>query len=299
MAYHYNSHIVTDELVLCLDAGDNTSWSGATWKDLSGNSNDGTLTSSSMGFSDSGYNLAYAVNNTTEDAISLNVNQNPTALDNGQVVQIESEQMLVGAFRNYFGSSTSFYVTRGHNSTTAAAHSSGLDILEAGSEITFDGNGQLADVGDIGDVFGTNFTVDLWIYPTETDDRQEFIGQKVNNDNWWRFGIDELDNWEIDVEVGDSRVVSLNPDFNLTESAWQHVVLSRDRSTWNFYLNGALDATASDEDTIPDMAANVRIGKAVDGPYEGKMAVVKVYDRSLSAAEVLQNFNAHRGRFGI
>ena len=223
MGVQYNPGIVTDGLVLCLDAGDQISYpgSGTTWTDIVG-SNNGTLTS-------------------------------------------------------------------GPTFTTAS-----------GSEaIVFDGNDDLIDVGDIGDVFGTSFTIDLWIYPTEIDDRQEFIGQKVNNQNWWRFGIDELDNWEIDVEVSDSRVVSLNPDFSLVINKWQHVVLSRDSSNWNFYLNGALDTTASDADTIPDMAASVKIGKAVDSPYEGQMAVVRVYNRYLTAAEVLQNFNAQRGRFGV
>ena len=223
MAFFHSPNIVTDGLVLCLDAGDKVSYpgSGTTWTDIVG-SNNGTLTS-------------------------------------------------------------------GPTFTTAS-----------GSEaIVFDGNDDLIDVGDIGDVFGTSFTIDLWIYPTEIDDRQEFIGQKVNNQNWWRFGIDELDNWEIDVEVGDSRVVSLNPDFSLVVNQWQHVVLSRDGSTWSFYLNGALDTTASDSDTIPDMAASVKIGRPVDSPYEGRMAVVRIYDRHLSAAEVLQNFRAQRGRFGV
>ena len=115
---------------------------------------------------------------------------------------------------SYPGSGTTWTDIVGSNNGTLT---SGPTFSTAsGSEaIVFDGNDDLIDVGDIGDVFGTSFTIDLWIYPTEIDDRQEFIGQKVNNQNWWRFGIDELDNWEIDVEVSDSRVVSLNPDFSL------------------------------------------------------------------------------------
>lgn len=46
MALHHNPRIVTSGLVLALDAGDTNSYpgSGTTWKDLSGNSNNGTLT---------------------------------------------------------------------------------------------------------------------------------------------------------------------------------------------------------------------------------------------------------------
>ena len=48
MAYHTGPKIVTDGLVLCLDAADRNSYpgSGTSWLDLSGNSNNGTLTNS-------------------------------------------------------------------------------------------------------------------------------------------------------------------------------------------------------------------------------------------------------------
>ena len=46
MALHHNHRIVTDGLVLALDAGDVNSYpgTGTTWYDLSGNGNNGTLT---------------------------------------------------------------------------------------------------------------------------------------------------------------------------------------------------------------------------------------------------------------
>ena len=54
MAFFHSPNIVTDGLVMCLDAADKTSYSGsihggtiATWKDLSGNGLDGQITGSS------------------------------------------------------------------------------------------------------------------------------------------------------------------------------------------------------------------------------------------------------------
>ena len=56
MAYHNNPRIVTDGLVLCLDANAKRSYSGSgsTWSDLSGNDYDGTLTNSPT-YNSSGY----------------------------------------------------------------------------------------------------------------------------------------------------------------------------------------------------------------------------------------------------
>ncbi len=50
MASNYSPKIVTDGLVLCLDAADKNSYpgSGTTWSDLSGNGNDGTITNATF-----------------------------------------------------------------------------------------------------------------------------------------------------------------------------------------------------------------------------------------------------------
>ena len=51
MAQEYGPKIVTDGLVLCLDAADKNSYpgSGTTWSDLSPNGNDGTLSAAAIG----------------------------------------------------------------------------------------------------------------------------------------------------------------------------------------------------------------------------------------------------------
>ena len=61
MAVGYNPRIVTDGLVLALDAGNTKSYpgSGTTWTDLSGNDNDGTLTNSPTYNSNNGGSFAF------------------------------------------------------------------------------------------------------------------------------------------------------------------------------------------------------------------------------------------------
>ena len=59
MALSHSPKIVTDGLVLCLDAGDGKSYggSGTTWTDRSGEGNNGTLTNDSTFDSDIGGNI--------------------------------------------------------------------------------------------------------------------------------------------------------------------------------------------------------------------------------------------------
>jgi hypothetical protein len=70
MGTAYNPKIVTDGLVLCLDAANRKSYpgSGSTWTDLSGNNNTGTLTNGPTFTSDNGGSIVF---DGTNDHISI------------------------------------------------------------------------------------------------------------------------------------------------------------------------------------------------------------------------------------
>jgi hypothetical protein len=85
---------------------------------------------------------------------------------------------------------------------------------------------------------------------------------------------------------------------------WYHMVgTSEGTSNHILYLNGVQVQTSSTSVSVPTIANSVRyhVGchNASVNFHNGYIANVKLYNRALSAEEVLQNFNAHRGRFGI
>ena len=83
---------------------------------------------------------------------------------------------------------------------------------------------------------------------------------------------------------------------------WHSCTIAYDGSTKYIYKNGVLDTSTSASDVSFYTGAILRIAARQDGtllPINGKMPSVKVYNRSLSAAEILQNFNAQRSRFGL
>ena len=81
MAFHHSSKVVTDGLVLCLDAADKNSyiWSGTTWTDISGNGSNGTLTNGPTFSSGNGGSIVFDGDN---DYINLptSLPDAPTAL---------------------------------------------------------------------------------------------------------------------------------------------------------------------------------------------------------------------------
>lgn len=67
------------------------------------------------------------------------------------------------------------------------------------------------------------------------------------------------------------------------------------------YVNGVLDATNTSAVSSYTLGTinNFSIGGPSTDFVNGNIAMVKVYNRALSAAEVKQNYNALRDRFGI
>jgi hypothetical protein len=67
------------------------------------------------------------------------------------------------------------------------------------------------------------------------------------------------------------------------------------------YLNGVLAATKGSGFTYTGTGPLIvaRQGELASEYYDGKIGNIFIYNRALSAAEVLQNYNATKGRFGL
>jgi hypothetical protein len=93
--------------------------------------------------------------------------------------------------------------------------------------------------------------------------------------------------------------------FSPTLNTWYQLVGTYDGSVINFYVNGALNSFLNYSGTSLS-GGTIRIARRWDGTaitstnfFPGDIAIVKIYDRSLSADEVQQNFNSARRRFNI
>lgn len=83
---------------------------------------------------------------------------------------------------------------------------------------------------------------------------------------------------------------------------WYHLTFVRTGSSVDFYRNGVYSSTLSswNPDINPSTQFIYIATEQQDSrPINGKMANFIVYNRAITAAEVKQNFDAIRGRFGI
>ena len=181
-----------------------------------------------------------------------------------------------------------------------------------GGSIVFDGTDDYVDLGS-DKVFKTTggWTVESWVnydvIPTtynNTTSPANFIGSETagtHNSWYWSVLESKLSLWNL------SPGVWKHGSTILQAYTWYNAVLVcyNSGTSYQMYLNGIAeggDHTAYSWNasysglTIRYIgrgnSANVRL-------VDGKIPITKVYDRALSAAEVSQNFNALRGRYGI
>jgi hypothetical protein len=230
MGIQYNPRIVTDGLVLALDAGNiksyNAGISTTTWTDLSGRGNTGTLT-----------------NGPTYNSV------------NGGSIVFDGTDDYV----NFPGTASG--------------------ILD----------------------FGTgNFSLCCWIKPGSGISGDGIINKRSGGrgyrlDIYSSLGIRML-------VVGDAGgvVVTANQIYNV--GTWYYVVGVAENNTLKLYINSTLQTqTASYSGTLSNSGV-LEIGRMDannDLSLDASVAQASIYNRALSAAEVSQNFNALRSRYGI
>lgn len=90
-------------------------------------------------------------------------------------------------------------------------------------------------------------------------------------------------------------------NFNWTNNSWNYLTTTFDGvNTITTYKNSQFVASASNMD-FSGLTGNLSLGARGWAPYNQnfKLGLVKIYNRILSQQEILQNYTAEKGRFGL
>jgi len=91
----------------------------------------------------------------------------------------------------------------------------------------------------------------------------------------------------------------LSANYTFTNGIWYCISLVRGATSKEIYLDGGLLASTASTDMYDTSGTNFIIGSN-NGSVEffiGNIAQVQIYNRALSAQEILQNYNATKGRY--
>lgn len=89
-----------------------------------------------------------------------------------------------------------------------------------------------------------------------------------------------------------------------SNGVWYNIVITRIGTLFSMYINGVLESTATSSASIDGGVSNsINLGRqsvSDSTNYDGNIPLARIYKgKGLTAAEVFQNYNATKGRFGI
>jgi hypothetical protein len=94
-------------------------------------------------------------------------------------------------------------------------------------------------------------------------------------------------------------------NYTITQGTWYQMAGTFDGTTMKLYVNGSETSSVSGDGSSQANGGPIRIARRWDGGGEAQyflpadIATVRVYNTALTSAEVLQNYNTERGRFGL
>ena len=153
----------------------------------------------------------------------------------------------------------------------------------------------------------TDITISIWFK------KDEFIGGfhglaneiAFNNPKRSRIIVDGAGSTVYYILAGTQRTVSISPA--IPNDTWTNLTLTKDSSVGSkLYINSDYKyGNSSDTGTVAGQGggsfsgAVLGIGAETVYYMDGEISNVMVYNRLLSEGEVLQNYNALKGRFGL
>jgi len=180
--------------------------------------------------------------------------------------------------------------------------------ISGASYFEFDGVNDYATIPD-GDSFtfgSEDFTIECWIYPNSTGSFPSFIskyaGSSTNSSFFFSLGNSNqtLEFYLHNGVLGQQAIIQAG---TVSLSSWNHVVATRIGNQITTYLNGSVAGTQSWSYSVYDanVAVTVGAGQYNGGYYwNGNISNTRVYKgKGLTAAEVLQNYQNTKSRYGL
>jgi hypothetical protein len=146
----------------------------------------------------------------------------------------------------------------------------------------------------------TNVTVESWVNLSGYGSTSGY-GVITHKGYPWAFLMENPSNtMRIRFYLSSSGDVSCSDSATHALNIWYHFVGSYDGSFMRFYRNGVLTNSVAGSGTLGGASSNMIIG-SYEGAYfsQGRIPVVRIYNRTLSPSEIAQNFAAQRGLYGV
>ena len=231
----------------------------------------------------------------------------------GPNLEVDNLELCLDAANtnSYPGSGTTWIDMSENGNDGTLANGAAFDSGNKGS-INLDGTNDAITVGyseslELGNGI---ISCEAWFYIDAIDDGFPVIVKRgngaSNNDRPYTLGLHSGGYMRWILSDNGSGLTVCDTAVIFEAGRWYHVVGTHDNSNAKIYQNGVeVKSVSSSISELETSSFNTptRIGwrhtnsGVIYG--NGKVAVARIYSKALTAIEVLQNYNAYKGRFGL
>jgi hypothetical protein len=232
----------------------------------------------------------------------MSVKGGPNTVTSGLVLELDA-----GNIKSYQSGSTTWFDKSGFANNGTLTNGPTFNSANGGSMV-FDGTDDLVlRTANFAELPTTQLSAFLWIKFSSLGAVYELLSQgrtPTNYEGEWILtatnvgGIPKFSFWDYNSGYGFD-----NPRANTTlvTNQWYYLGFVKNNTSGTFYLQGIQDGT-----TTGISKTYTNTGYVLGGGYRdsaqylsGNIAIAQIYNRALTADEVLQNYNATKTRFGL
>ena len=233
----------------------------------------------------------------------MSVAGGPNLIKIGLVLELDA-----GNIKSYQSGSTTWFDKSGFANNGTLTNGPTFNTGSGGS-IVFDGVDDYVRVPYNTSLNPDTITVSSWINRSLAVNYAHFIGLPVDNITWaspyMPHGIEYIgtsDTMSFTLGFTDNSFTYTYVNLPFGNNQWFNFTGTYDKTNVKIYINGVLSTTRAETKTMYQSTADFYIGtinSSAQYPLNGKISNTQIYNRALSADEVLQNYNATKTRFGI
>ena len=220
----------------------------------------------------------------------------PPIVTNGLVLHLDAANI-----RSYPGSGTTWTDLSGNNITGSLTNGPTYNSANGGSIVFYGSNDSVIIPHTPSLSVGNSLSVFFWFYLNSTSSYQPIVAKSYNNNGWEIANQNGGLRCTLRPSVSNNNNIFVPGTLNLNN--WYCSGFTCNNTTISLYLNGILQGATSVSSINLDTTSSLYVAQRSDGSninyFNGSISNVQIYNRALSAAEVLQNYNAQKSRFNL
>lgn len=220
-----------------------------------------------------------------------------------------------GWYTSYAGTGTAVTDLSGNARTGTLYNGTSFNSSGVGA-FSFDGTDDYMECPSFNVNAQNEFTLDAWINLNAVSGSYSIIKKNTSNEDWPIFQLSvvggDLQGYYSSTVYGQCLEGAYTTNDPIQAGVWYHVAYSKGTAGYTsmkLYINGisvpySNSLYGTHINSLASSTKPIHIGRSLDGPnwiqpFNGLIPITRIYNKQLSDTEILQNYNAQKGRFGI